>query len=156
MTVPDGGTIPYGVFRNELKSRRVDSVHWGWDEVSRSLAECHGAEQAGLGLLALSRTSDIAGCEIIPGISLSVQLLGPGQVTPTHAHAWWHLYVVQSGSGLLTCGEAAELRRITANDIVFIPAWCVHGLCNDGDKPFTTLSVSNMAQQANLANFKPG
>lgn len=158
MNALNGHLLPYGLFRSELKarSRAPSPVIWTWDEVSLGLDRATNVEIDGLGLLALSRTAEISGGEIVPGLSLSVQSLEPGSGTPQHAHAWWHIYIVQSGSGLLSCSDRTPARRIGLGDIIFIPGWCEHRLENDGDAAFVTLNVSNMAQVADLANFLPG
>ncbi len=156
MTLDRGGIVPYGAFRDSLAARRTGVAFWPWADVAQGLGARAGAERAGMALLALSRLPGLEGCETVPGLSLSVQSLEPGAATPTHAHAWWHVYLVQEGSGLVTCTEAGPPSRLARNDVLFIPGWCLHGLRNDGDERFTTLNVSNMAQQADLANFKPG
>lgn len=158
MSTFDGHMLPYARFRNDLKLRAESAapVTWTQEAVNCALERAMDAEIPGLALLALSRTPELGGCETVPGVSLSVQSLGAGNRTPHHAHAWWHIYVVQSGSGLLTYGDGAPARRISLGDVVFIPGWCPHGLENDQEAPFLTLNISNMAQQADLANFRPG
>lgn len=156
MSALEGRILPYGVFRDDLKTRAIAPAAWQWSAVGVALLEAHGREQPNLGLLALSREDGLSGCEIAPGLSLSVQSLGTSATTPRHAHAWWHIYVVQAGSGIVGWGEDGAERGLAANDIVFIPGWCVHALRNDGDATFVTLNISNMAQQADLGNFKPG
>jgi gentisate 1,2-dioxygenase len=156
MTLATGGLLPYMAFRNELKARTTSATVWPWHEIAGAAIEGRKGDQPNLALLALSRTGALEGCEVVPGLSLSVQSLGPGASTPLHDHSWWHIYLVQAGSGVIISGEEKSSRTLVANDVVFIPGWCLHALRNESDGPFVTLNVSNIAEQANLANFLPG
>jgi gentisate 1,2-dioxygenase len=151
-----GGYSGYGIFREGLKGKCIEPVTWSWDQTTRHLESRLGAELRGIGLVALSRDDTLSGCEVIPGISCSVQSLAPNSETPRHAHAWWHVFVVQGGTGLVIFGENRKQLRVGLNDIVFIPAWCTHELLNEEREPFVTLNLSNMPQQSDLANFRPG
>jgi gentisate 1,2-dioxygenase len=158
MSASDGHILPYGVFRADLKIRGQDSAvaTWAWSTVLENLDRSMDAELPGMALIALSRNQHLAGCETVPGLSLSVQCLAPARKTPHHAHAWWHVYVVQAGSGLLLWGNEAAGRTLSPGDVSFIPGWQPHSLENNGTKDFITLNLSNMAQQADLANFRSG
>ena len=151
-----GGYLPYGIFREALKHKKIEPSCWKWNALLDRIRASFDAELPGFSLLALSRTDALTECEIVPGISLSVQALAPDMATPRHAHAWWHIYVVQAGSGVVSFDDESEPQRIVPNDIVFIPAWCTHELKNDGPEQLVTLNCSNMVQQSDLANFRPG
>ncbi|WP_409908936.1 cupin domain-containing protein [Bradyrhizobium sp.] len=150
----DGCYLAYGVLRDALKSRTTVPVAWSWSRTAAELETRVGAEIRGISLVALSTAASDATGEVVPGISFAVQSLPVDGQTPRHSHAWWHVFVVQSGSGIVGFGDGREAIRMTRNDVVLIPAWCVHELRNDGAEPFVTLNLSNMPQQADLANFR--
>lgn len=150
----DGSYHAYGVFRDDLKARRIEPVIWNRNQIARNLDARHGAEIRDVGLVALSRNDSLSGCEIVPGVAFAMQLLTPSSETPYHAHAWWHVFVVERGAGRIVFSDKEV--RVETSDIVFVPAWCKHKLLNDTKEPFITLNLSNMPQQSDLANFESG
>ena len=82
-----------------------------------------------------------------------MQWLKPGAVLNGHAHGWWHLFVIQAGSGLLTMGEDDEVRASTG-DVLLVPAWTRHGFVNtSATESMAMLNMSNMPQLALLSSM---
>lgn len=153
MTLRNGSFLPYTRFRVDLGGRKIAPVIWGWRELQEALGLARDKELAGMSLLALSRNEGVEGCETTPGLSLSIQSLQASRSTPVHAHAWWHIFVVLGGTGKLELFDQQEEKFLCPNEIIFIPAWCIHSVRNSGNEDFTMLNISNMIQQSELSNF---
>jgi gentisate 1,2-dioxygenase len=61
-------------------------------------------EASDVDIVALAHDNTLEGCQLTPGMAVSMQWLVPGSTLNGHAHAWWHLFIIQSGSGTLSLG----------------------------------------------------
>lgn len=145
-----GAFFSYKDFRASLHHRPPRARVWSEADLS-SMRQTLDAD--GLDIVALAHDANSAGCEVTPGMGLAMQWLQPGAQLHGHAHSWWHLFVIQSGSGTLTLGDADAV-PIGSGDVLLVPAWTTHGFVNtSADRPLAMLNMSNMPQMALLSNF---
>lgn len=144
-----GGQFPYPELRGRNTREPAEPVLWQWKTLAEEIA---AAEHTEYGTLTLS-TPD-GGHEVLPGTSMTFQVVRPGGRTTPHAHSWWHLYFVRSGLGSLVFTELGDTAELTAGDIVLIPAWVMHRFDNNGAADdLVLLNMSNLPQQAGLGNL---
>lgn len=145
-----GGFFSYKDFRRSLHHRPLSPKVWS----SAQLADMRQSlESEDVDIVALASAPSLMGCEVTPGMAMAMQWLNPGVGLKGHAHAWWHLFIIQSGHGSLTLGEAQPV-TVGPGDVLLVPAWTIHGFSNsEGDEPLAMLNLSNMPQMALLANF---
>jgi len=67
----------------------------------------------------------------------------PGACQVTHEHDPEQVYVILSGTGVMTVGD--EQRAVAAGELVHIPATTEHGLENTGDRPLEYVSAATPA-----------
>jgi gentisate 1,2-dioxygenase len=149
MTIELGQVFPYSAYRDHFDARPVAPVVWNWVTVLDQLAAASHGER---GSLTLSSTGDGNGCELLPGFAINVQVVEAGGTTRTHAHSWWHFFLVQSGQATAVLGDSESRSRICQGDLLLVPAWCDHRFENDGLDDFIVLSMSNLPQQTVLSN----
>lgn len=119
------------------------------DEGDKELASTEHTEY---GTLTLAMPNGVN--EILPGMSLTIQVVPPGDRTTPHSHSWWHLYVVRSGAGSVIFDELPDAAGLEAADLVLIPAWSVHHFENrEAADDLVLLSMTNLPQQAILSNL---
>ena len=75
-----------------------------------------------------------------PEVSIARARVEPGVTTQLHALAVAEWYVIESGSGLMTVGEAAP-RDVGAGDTVSIPRGVPQRIQNNGDCDLIFLCV---------------
>ncbi|MFD9094943.1 cupin domain-containing protein [Streptomyces collinus] len=148
MPVQTGRQFPYLEFRRRHVRETPAPVVWPWETLAGELAE---AEHSEYGTLTLAGPD--GGHEIVPGTSMTFQSVRPGERTTPHAHSWWHLYFVRSGSGVLVLDETDESTELSDGDVLLIPAWWAHHFENRGTEgDLLLLNMSNLPQQAALHN----
>ena len=145
-----GAFFSYKNFRQSLHHQPISPKVWKGAELAELPKSLAASE---VDIVALAHDKSVAGCEVTPGMAIAMQWLKPGEVLNGHAHSWWHLFVIQSGSGLLTLGEVDEL-NVSSGDVLLVPAWTKHGFVNtSASTPLAMLNMSNMPQMALLSNF---
>lgn len=145
-----GAFFSYKDFRQSLHHQSVSPKVWKGSELAQ-LPQTLAASE--VDIVALAHDKSTAGCEVTPGMAIAMQWLNPGVMLKGHAHSWWHLFVIQSGSGLLTLDEADEV-NVSPGDVLLVPAWTTHGFVNPSTStPLAMLNMSNMPQMALLSNF---
>jgi gentisate 1,2-dioxygenase len=50
-------------------------------------------EASDVDIVALAHDNTLEGCQLTPGMAVSMQWLVPGSTLNGHAHAWWHLFI---------------------------------------------------------------
>jgi len=144
-----GAFFSYKDFRHSLVQQPVKPRVWKDVELTglrKSL------ESSDVDIVALAHDSSLEGCSLTPGMAVSMQWLLPGAELNGHDHAWWHLFIIQSGNGTLTLGNA-EAVCIGSGDVLLVPAWTRHGFVNaSATEPLAMLNISNMPQALLLAN----
>ncbi|TKC87768.1 cupin domain-containing protein [Trinickia terrae] len=150
-TVIHGRLFDYRRYRSHFADAAPRAVAWSWPEIAAGLASSQHGER---GTFTLSADGAAAGCEILPGLAVNVQVVQAGASTRPHAHAWWHLFVVQSGSGTAYLGAQRDPVRLAARDLLLVPAWCEHAFQCDADAALILFSASNLPQQTALGNQK--
>jgi gentisate 1,2-dioxygenase len=145
-----GAFFLYKDFRNSLHHKPTSPKVWKGAELA-DLPQLLEASE--VDIVALAHDKSKEGCEVTPGMAVAMQWLKPGVVLNGHAHSWWHLFVIQSGHGLLTLGDADEV-NVSSGDVLLVPAWTRHGFVNTSAvQPLAMLNMSNMPQMALLSNF---
>jgi gentisate 1,2-dioxygenase len=145
-----GAFFSYKDFRQSLHHQPVSPRVWKGAELT-DLRQT--LEASDVDIVALAHDKSIEGCEVTPGIAVAMQWLKPGVVLNGHSHSWWHLFIIQSGSGALTLGDADEV-NVNTGDVLLVPAWTRHGFVNTSTtEPLAMLNMSNMPQMALLSNF---
>ncbi|WP_338920578.1 cupin domain-containing protein [Pseudomonas silesiensis] len=143
-----GAFFSYKDFRQSLHQPPVSARVWKAAELA---GVRQGLESSEVDIVALAHEKTIEGCKLTPGMAVSMQWLKPGTVLNGHVHAWWHLFIIQSGSGALTLGDADEV-GVSAGDVLLVPAWTRHGFVNtSATEPLAMLNMSNMPQMELLA-----
>lgn len=150
-SVTSGRLFDYHLYRAHFVDAEPAAVLWSWAQTAAALmASPHGER----GTFTLSSDGTASGCEILPGMAMNVQVVQAGQSTRPHAHAWWHLFVVQSGSGVAHLGATGNPRRLAGRDLLMVPAWCEHAFQCDETADLVLFSMSNLPQQTRLGNQK--
>jgi gentisate 1,2-dioxygenase len=145
-----GAFFSYKDFRQSLHHQPTSPKVWKGTELA-GLPQALAASE--VDIVALAHDKSVEGCEVTPGVAIAMQWLKPGVVLNGHAHSWWHLFVIQSGNGLMTLGAADEV-NVSSGDVLLVPAWTRHGFVNTRvDAPLAMLNMSNMPQMALLSNF---
>lgn len=145
-----GAFFSYKDFRQSLHHRPVSPRVWKGTELADMRRTPDDSE---VDIVTLAHDKSIDGCEVTPGMAVAMQWLAPGAVLNGHSHSWWHLFVIQSGNGTLTLGDADEA-SVSSGDVLLVPAWTKHGFVNTStDEQLAMLNMSNMPQMALLSNF---
>ena len=145
-----GAFFSYKDFRQSLVQQPIKPRVWKDIELTGMRKSLEASD---VDIVALAHDNSIEGCKLTPGMAVSMQWLKPGAVLNGHAHSWWHLFIIQSGRGALTLGDADEV-RVSTGDVLLVPAWTRHGFVNTSDdEPLAMLNMSNMPQMAALSNL---
>lgn len=144
----EGHVVPYERYRAHFPAQAGLPVHWSWSFILAALAQTPAAER---GSLTLSSSTGPAGCELLPGMAINIQLVPAGSSTRAHSHSWWHLFFVRTGVARADLGRQGS-RKLASGDLLLVPAWCEHAFHNDGREDLVLLSMSNLPQQAALSN----
>lgn len=144
-----GAFFSYKDFRQSLNSPPASAKVWKDSELSDLR---HSLETSEIDIVALAQDHSVEGCKLTPGMAVSMQWLKPGTALNGHAHSWWHLFIIQSGSGTLTLGDADEV-SVSPGDVLLVPAWTRHGFVNTSTtEALAMLNLSNMPQIAQLSS----
>lgn len=150
-SITEGRLLDYGQYRDHFADVPGEAVVWRWPGIGERLAAARHGER---GTFTLTRDGTAAGCEFLGGMAINVQVVPPHESTRPHTHAWWHLFVVQSGRGSASIGTDGESVEIGERDVLLIPAWCTHAFRSEGDEALVLLSMSNLPQQTRLGNLR--
>lgn len=113
-----GAFFSYKDFRQSLDRQPIKPRVWK----SAELGDMRQAlEASDVDIVALAHDNTVEGCQLTPGMAVSMQWLVPGSTLDGHVHAWWHLFIIQSGSGALSLGDAEEV-NIGPGDVLLVPA----------------------------------
>ncbi|HWT69555.1 MAG TPA: cupin domain-containing protein [Pseudomonas sp.] len=144
-----GGFFSYKDFRQSLHNSPVGARVWKQGELTDMRQSLSDSE---VDIVALAHDNSPEGCRLTPGMAVSMQWLIPGSRLDGHVHAWWHLFIIQAGSGTLTLDGADEV-SVSPGDVLLVPAWTRHGFVNTSKtEPLAMLNMSNMPQMAQLSN----
>ncbi|WP_053154809.1 cupin domain-containing protein [Pseudomonas sp. P1.8] len=144
-----GAFFSYRDFRESLEQQPIKPCVWTGAELADMRATLAGSD---VDIVALAHEKNAEGCQLTPGMAVSMQWLIPGSTLDAHAHAWWHLFIIQCGSGTLTLGDADAV-NVNPGDVLLVPAWTRHGFVNTSDtEHLAMLNLSNMPQMALLSN----
>ncbi|WP_448106384.1 cupin domain-containing protein [Pseudomonas azerbaijanoccidentalis] len=144
-----GAFFSYKDFRQSLDRQPIKPRVWKAAELTDMRQTLEASD---IDIVALAHDNNLEGCQLTPGMAVSMQWLVPGSTLTGHAHAWWHLFIIQSGSGALTLGDADEV-SVSPGDVLLVPAWTRHGFVNtSATEPLAMLNLSNMPQMALLSN----
>lgn len=148
MPVQTGSQFPYPEFRKRHVRETPAPVLWQWEHLAKEIAS---AEHTEYGTLTLA--SPGGSHEVVPGTSMTFQVVRPGDRTTPHTHSWWHLYFVRSGTGSVIFDESGDSASVSEGDILLIPAWSAHHFENPGPgQDLMLLNMSNLPQLAALHN----
>lgn len=150
MTIVSGTALRHKEYLGLYRRPKPNPVVWDWNALARSVAAFEHDER---GTLALSVPGGDAGCDIVPGMSLAVQIIKAGDSTRSHTHSWWHLYIVVSGKGEVTFEESGSSVDVSAAGVFFVPAWCPHRFVNSADEDLVLFRMQNMPELARLNNL---
>jgi gentisate 1,2-dioxygenase len=143
-----GGFFSYKEFRQSLNKPSVSAQVWKGTELADMRQHLDSSD---VDIVALAHDSSSEGCKLTPGMAVSMQWLKPGSTLEGHAHSWWHLFIIQSGNGALTLGDADAV-SVSPGDLLLVPAWTRHGFVNTSPtEPLVMLNMSNMPQMAQLS-----
>ncbi|WP_454866584.1 cupin domain-containing protein [Pseudomonas umsongensis] len=144
-----GVFFSYKDFRQSLVRQPIKPRVWKEVELTGIR---QSLEASDVDIVALAHDNSLDGCSLTPGMAVSMQWLIPGAQLQGHDHSWWHLFIIQSGNGTLTLGDA-EAVCVGSGDVLLVPAWTRHGFVNTSTtEPLAMLNISNMPQALLLAN----
>jgi gentisate 1,2-dioxygenase len=151
MTILNGAAVPHEAYLDQFRQLQGAPVVWKWDQLSDHLQDFSHSER---GTLALTIPSAREECDIVPGISMTLQVVKPGEGTRPHTHSWWHLYIVRSGQGWVALGPTGSATQVGAGDVILIPAWSSHSFDNRAaQEDLILMRLQNLPQQARLDNL---
>ena len=87
----------------------------------------------------LGLSNEFVGKEHGVGNSIFFVTASPGQSVRLHRHDYDELILVQEGRA--TCRVGAEQRKVSAGDIIVIPAGTSHGFANTGDTTLRQIDI---------------
>ncbi|HKV00063.1 MAG TPA: cupin domain-containing protein [Vineibacter sp.] len=145
-----GQIVGFDAYLRRALRATPKAVVWPGNDIRHELsARAHGER----GTLALVNPDLGDAGAVAPGLSLAVQVVRPGDCTRTHAHSFWHLYLVQEGHGVVDLGDCVGARPLVAGDILLLPAWCPHAFDNrDGTADLVLIALQNLPQCAALGS----
>lgn len=148
MSDVQGAFFSYKEFRQSLHKPPVSARVWKAGELADFRQRLETSE---VDIVALAHEKSIEGCKLTPGMAVSMQWLKPGTVLNGHVHVWWHLFIIQSGNGVLNLGDANDV-SVSPGDVLLVPAWTRHGFVNtSATEPLAMLNMSNMPQMELLS-----
>ena len=151
MSVQIGTVFPYTEYREHFRANPPQAVIWKWADLAGLLDASRHTER---GTLTLATADSASGCELLPGAAISMQVVKPSAATRPHSHSWWHLFVVQAGTGTMRLGDAETQTSLNRGDVVVVPAWCAHSIENlSAQNDLILMSLTNLPQQAGLLNL---
>jgi gentisate 1,2-dioxygenase len=151
MQAKHGGMLAYAEYLERTAQPGAEPVVWSWREVE---TEITGRQHNVQGTVALSGAEVASGGTVAPGLSLVIQVLNPGESTKHHRHSFWHLYIVRSGVGAASFGDAPASKTLVEGDVLFVPAWCYHAVSNrEGSGPLVLFRLQNLPQNASTGNL---
>ena len=142
--------MPFADYLKRALASAPRPVHWPHATLATELADTDHGERGSLALVA-----DTTGApEIAPGVSAALQVVTDRTTSP-HAHAFWHVYVVQRGCGTATLGQGnpADTRSLNQGDVLYVPPWCMHSFCAEAGQTMTLLALQNLPQLAGLGTL---
>jgi gentisate 1,2-dioxygenase len=118
---------------------------WPWDEVAPCLLEA--GELVPIDNVMRMRTIGLTNPTIgpsttTPTITLTMQHLGPGEITESHRHTRTSLYFFVQGQSTSTV-EEGELQTMEPGDLLIQPSWTWHGTTNNGPEPSLWLTFQD-------------
>ena len=90
-----GAFFSYKDFRQSLDRQPIKPRVWRCSELGDMRQTLEASD---VDIVALAHDNTLEGCQLTPGMAVSMQWLVPGSTLTGHAHAWWHLFIIQSGS----------------------------------------------------------
>jgi gentisate 1,2-dioxygenase len=77
-----------------------------------------------------------------PTVTVTMQHLGPGEITESHRHTRTSLYLFIQGEDTATV-EEGELQTMAPGDLLIQPSWTWHGTTNKGKEPAIWLTIQD-------------
>ncbi|WP_044364380.1 cupin domain-containing protein [Streptomyces natalensis] len=149
MPVQTGSRFPYPEFKARYDIPPQQPVHWQWSQLAQGLGDVEHPER---GTLALSLPDGSA--EVLRDVAVGYQVVPAGEHTGPHAHSWYHLSVVQTGTGTVTFDESGETVELNPGDILLVPAWSLHRFTNPTSQDLVLLNLMNIPLLARLGNLE--
>lgn len=151
MTIITGSVVTHNEYLNLFRQPRQRPVVWNWSGLTDQCKMLGNDER---GIAALSIPDSETQCDVVPGMSIAIQVVEAGGETRSHTHSWWHLYMVVSGSSTVELDVPSSQLVIARNDILLIPAWCPHRFDNRaGKEDLVLLRMQNMPLLSRLSNL---
>jgi gentisate 1,2-dioxygenase len=118
---------------------------WHWDEVAPCLLEA--GELVPIDNVMRMRTIGLTNPTLgpqttTPTITLTMQHLGPGEITESHRHTRTSLYFFIQGQSTATIAEG-EQQTMEPGDLLIQPSWTWHGTTNNGPEPSLWLTFQD-------------
>lgn len=175
--VPDGDKgallVPFARYLAMSARDPAQPARWRHSVIEAGCREmAHG--ERGTVALVLDEPEGMHG-EVAPGLSMTVQVVAPGETTSAHRHAFWHLYMVSRGHGTayVACDPPRERcdpprersgrqdagfrqadYRIAGGDVFYVPPWASHRLHNPHtDDALVLYVIQNLPQLAGLGTL---
>lgn len=161
----DATLVPFAGYLAMSARNPAKAAHWRHSALE---AGCRHAAHGERGTVALvPRGPGARDGEVAPGLSMTVQLVHPREVTTAHRHAFWHLYVVAEGQGRahIACSQPRDSRGgageppqsdypVVRGDVFYVPPWASHWLENaHADDVLVLYVVQNLPQLAGLGTL---
>jgi gentisate 1,2-dioxygenase len=139
MAAMTGQILPFADYVGQTRSPRGEPTLWKHAEIEAALSTLPSEER---GTLALASASSPDPATFLPGLSLTMQVVGVGNRQQQHSHFHWHLFFVRAGHGTVTLGGDRTTTRIEAGDVLLVPPWYLHAFANvEGREPLVIQAI---------------
>jgi len=144
-----GALRDFSSYLEDNKKQKESSVIWSGESIRQSTLTESFTSRGAFFLVNPNRKNQ---GETLHDISVTVQVIKPGDSTTPHSHSFWHLYIGISGSGEIMLNEN-DSSIINSGDIIYVPAWVEHQFINNGQQDLVLYVIQNlpgMASQGSL------
>jgi gentisate 1,2-dioxygenase len=162
----DAALVPFAGYLAMSARDPAQPVHWRHAVLEAGCQEAAHGERGTVALVPLGSTGRNG--EVAPGLSMTIQVVRPGEITSPHRHAFWHLYLVGEGQGLARVGRVRHRGgqdrgsggfphadfQVARGDVFYVPPWASHQLENShADDALVLYVIQNLPQLAGLGTL---
>ncbi|AGO57448.1 cupin domain-containing protein [Serratia plymuthica] len=144
-----GNLLPFEQYLTQSRNAKEVALHWDINVINQNLGQRTNTR----GALNLNNPARRMVGEMASGISMAVQIIAPREKTQSHAHSFWHIYIVVSGQGEVFIDEKENM-KIQSGDVIYIPAWSHHQFINPhNDAPLMLYAMQNLPAMAEMGTL---
>lgn len=129
------------------KEPEIQPWLWRWEDISSCLLEAGRLVPIGdtmrMRTMTLVNPSRPSPYGTTRTITMTIQHLGPGEMTESHRHTRTSLYFMVQGSGSIHTIAEGEQQSMEPGDLLIQPSWTWHGTSNNGDDQAIWITVQD-------------